>query len=60
MLDRAQFLIDDTHPVGRKKEKQNSLTHTDLRVQHSDQSYNSGSMFGIQIPFSALEDMIQR
>ncbi|KAG2559265.1 hypothetical protein PVAP13_8NG292400 [Panicum virgatum] len=41
-----------TYPVGRKKGKQNSLTHTDLRVQHSDQSYNSGSIFGIQVGFS--------
>ena len=46
-----------TYPVGRKKGKQNSLTHTDLRVQHSDQSYNSEAIFGIQVLFSVLEDL---
>jgi len=33
------------------------LTHTDLRVQHSDQSYNSGFIFSIQVLFSVLEDL---
>jgi len=35
-----------------QKGKQNSLTRTDLRVQHSDHTNNSGSIFGIQVGFS--------